>query len=335
MADLRTALSEALETAEIPAVSEVVQESTPEAGNDVPRDEVGRFAPRAQAADTAPVEAPVEPPQAIPRPSTWKKEYWPLYDKLAQGQTLLPEEARKIAEYTNQRENEFKSGVSTYKAEADKAREIQEAIAPFLPKLQQYNINPSQWIQNLGRAHETLALGSPQEKLISFTQLAKEYGVPLHLLAEGAQSPQVDPQVAWLSQKLQQIEGQVTGFQTLQQQREQQEIQNTIWAFEQAPGHEHFGVVKEQMAGLLRAGLADNLENAYQQAIWMNPETRQALQTHAAPVVAEKVQAAAKAKAAAVSPKSASPSASGQVPPKGLRAQLEEQINSALGGGRV
>jgi len=38
--------------------------------------------------------------------------------------------------------------------------------------LQENNIAPQQWISNLGTAHKTLALGSPQEKLQMFAQLA-------------------------------------------------------------------------------------------------------------------------------------------------------------------
>src|SRR5512143_4112152 len=143
MADLRSALTEALASAETvettpqAPVVEAAPVETAEAKADRLRDEAGRFAKAEEKpAEPAPQQSASVAPEVTntpPRPSTWKKEYWPLYDKLATGQALTPEEARKLADYTNQRENEFKGGVSTYKAEADKAREINDAIAPFLP----------------------------------------------------------------------------------------------------------------------------------------------------------------------------------------------------------
>lgn len=340
MADLRSALTEALNAAETPdpVVETPVVETSPEAEVETAeaksareRDEAGRFVAQTPPVETPPVEAP-----PINRPSTWKKEYWPLYDKLAQGQALTPDEAKKLADYTNQRENEFKGGVSTYKAEADKAKEINEAIAPFLPKLQQYGVKPGAWIASLGRAHEVLAEGSPQDRIAMFKRLAQEYGVPLASLAEGAQMPQQDPTIQWLAQKVQQLDGGFQSIQTLQQQKEQEQIQSSIQAFKSAAGHEHFDVVREQMAGLLQSGMAQDLEDAYSQAIWLNPQTRQAMQAHAqASTVVDRAQEAARAKAKAVSPKSASPSVTTDAKPKGLRASLEQGFDAALGGGRV
>jgi hypothetical protein len=339
MADLRSALTEALssaETVETPVVeTPVVQEApieTQEARETRERDEAGRFV--AKTGEAAPSAAPsvepdpVEAPPQIQRPSTWKKEYWPLYDKLATGQALTPDEAKRLADYTNQRENEFKGGVSTYKAEADKAKEINEAIAPFLPELQIHGIQPGQWIANLGRAHYTLAKGSPQEKLAMFHRLANEYGVDI-----GQERPQVDPQMQWVSQELNQIRSAWTQFQSEQQKQAQESMQRDIQTF--ASAHPHFEAVRDQMAGLLQSGLAQNLDEAYTKAIRMNGLQEQPTQQPAANSAVQAADAVAKARAKAISPKSASPSASVDAKPKGLRAVLENEINSALGGGRV
>src|SRR5690349_4374346 len=176
--DRASLISDALDKIEVEApvveTPQVVESptETPEQVAQRERDERGRFAAKQeQQAEVPPVQVEQPPVQ---RPSTWKKEYWPLYDKLAQGQALSPEEAKKLADYTNERENQFKSGVSTYKAEADAAREIQGAMAPFMPTLQQYGIKPAQWISNLGNAHRILAEGSPQDRIRMFHQLARD-----------------------------------------------------------------------------------------------------------------------------------------------------------------
>ena len=79
---------------------------------------------------------------------------------MQEGKPLDRAEFAKFAEYANQRESEYKKGVSAYKAEADNARQITDAIGPFIPELQKHGISPSAWINNLGRAHYTLANGS-------------------------------------------------------------------------------------------------------------------------------------------------------------------------------
>jgi len=310
------------------------------------REERGRFAKQqAEAAQSAAQAPQVEQAPPVQRPSTWKKEYWPLYDKLAQGQALSPEEAKKLADYTNQRENEFKSGVSTYKAEAEQAREVQNAMAPFMPELQRYNIKPGEWISNLGNAHRILALGSPQEKLQAFHRLAREYGVNLGQLTEGAQAPTVDPQIGWLTEQLNQTKGMVQQWQSAQEQREQQELTSQIEMVRGEKGSNgqllrpHFDEVKAQMSGLLSAGIAQDLKDAYDKAVRMNDQLwqqqqAQQAQANAAQRVAQSQAVVQKAKAAAVSPRSASPSATGDTGAKGRRAMLEESMES-FGGGRV
>lgn len=315
--------------------SEVIEpKETSEAKIQRERDETGRFASKQEAKTP---EIPVTT-QQVQRPSTWKKEYWPLYDKLANGQALSLDEAKKLAEYTNQRENEFKSGVSTYRAEAEKSKELQDAIAPFMPDLQKYNIQPGQWIANLGRAHHTLALGSPAEKVQMFKRLAHEYQVPLSAVAEGAPALQSDPQIQWLTQQLNEVKTGWTQFKTLQEKQAEEMTNKEIEKFGTDASHPHFETVRVQMAELLRAGLAHDLQTAYDKAVRLNDDVwtqHQQATLSAAQANQKSTQAVAKAKAAAVSPKSASPSVSTNSGAKGLRAQLAEQVNAAFGHARV
>ena len=157
-ADRREALLNALEASENgelePVVEKEIETNEPEIqaqdnSQDTPeRDEKGRFVSKdkeetsssqetMQAADDdTELENESEPePQkpAISRPTTWKKEYLPIWDKLTTGQQLSPEEALKLAEYSNQREAEYKKGVSTYRTEAERAKEIFKALDPYMP----------------------------------------------------------------------------------------------------------------------------------------------------------------------------------------------------------
>lgn len=245
------------------------------------RDEKGRFAKgsngsaaQAPDADTVKPTGDLAPPQEKPkpqRPSTWKKDHWESFDKLAAENPAL-------AEYINQRESEYARGVSTYKNEADRAREIWGAIEPFMPDLQRHNIAPAQWIGNLGRAHQTLAMGNPQQKIQMFAKLAQDYGVPLQALApqqigqDGQPMPQqaLEPFLQFVNplyEQVNQLKGQLHNWQTAQEQQKQNEIQSEIKRF--SADKPHFEQVKDTMAGLLQSGLAQDLDSAYQAAVRM------------------------------------------------------------------
>ena len=126
--------------------------------DDRPRGPDGKFIPKEAAPEKPPAEPVIEAaPQVRPKPpSSWKKDYHPDWDALAEGKPLTPERALALLNYNLEREGQFASGVSTYKAEVDRLKPLADAIAPFLPALQQHNIDPGQWINNLGRAHECL-----------------------------------------------------------------------------------------------------------------------------------------------------------------------------------
>jgi predicted metal-dependent TIM-barrel fold hydrolase len=104
-----------------------------------------------------------------------------------------------------------------------------------------------------------------------------------------------------------------------------------------ADKHPHFEAVREQMAQLLENGLANDLETAYAKAVRLNDEVWQSEQNRllqSATKQATQAQRVAKAKAAAVSPKSVTPnSQSGQGGAKDRRSILAEQMGEL--GSRV
>ena len=302
----------------IAPVETPVEEVSTEVQEGRARDEQGRFAPKAQ--EPAPIEqhAPVDQPQIKPRPSSWKKEYeehWSKFDP-------------NVQDYILQREADYAKGVSTYKSQWDSAAPIVEAINQFMPDLERHNINPAQWINNLGLAHKTLAEGSAEQKLQMFAKLATDYGVPLQALT----GQQADPQFSQLAQELSQLKNQWGQFQTQQQQMEQAQLRNEIDTFKE--GAEFFDDVRDTMAQLLESGLARNLQEAYDKAIRFNDDIWQKYQAKQAPATPNPVQIAAQKKAKAVSTRSAAPTGSmnngdGK---KDLRSLLSEQLDAAMGG---
>lgn len=317
---------------------------SPEEIKTQPRDEVGRFAQKQkeEEKEKPPPEAPVEQkPVEQPKwtgPSTWRKDYRPLWEKLSQAQPLAPEEAKKFLEYINQRENEYKTGVSTYRTEAEKAKELHEAITPFLPELQSNGINPAQWIKNMGQAHYALAKGTPQLKLQVVQEICRQYGVPIGALMQQGPVPQF---VTDLMAQQQAYAQQINELRNWKQQTEQERqaqvlaaLTSEVEKFQDETKYPHFEAARETMAQLLERGVAPDLEQAYEQAKWLVPEIREQLVAQKT-LPANKAQAVAQAKARAVSPKSSTPSGQvGTAGPKDRRALLNEQFES-LGEGRL
>jgi hypothetical protein len=279
-------------------------------------------------------ETPQEP--ALQRPSTWKKEYLPIWDKLTQGEQLTKEEAIKLAQYSNQRESEYKKGVSTYKAEADRAKELENAIAPFQAEFQQQGITPAAWINNLGRAHMILSKADHAQKVQVFQRLAQDYGIQLNQDGQFAAPPQVDAYTQQLMNQLNMVNQEVSTIKGRFQQEEQARLNNEIERVrsdvEKFP---HFDVVREEMAQLLELGKAQDLETAYKKAVRMNDDVWALEQDRLlkdAKQSAIKAQQVAKAKAAAVSPKSVTPSGKVTEPgdKKDRRSILAEQMGEAM-----
>jgi hypothetical protein len=354
MADRREMLEAAMADVEIPQdegkpLEEEHEEMQEEVSQDeFARNEKGQFVAKdeavaeetsieAVAEDEAKPEQLEEQPEVgdIPKPTTWKKDLLPLWDKIAKGETLTKDESKKHLEYLNQRENEFKKGVSVYKAEAERAKALEEAITPFVPELQAQGIHPAAWINNLGRAHMILTKAPHEQKVQMFHRLAQDYGVNLNQINEPQQP--VDAYTQQLMQQLYQVNQEVSTIKGRFEQEEQARLNNEIERVrsdrERFP---HFDMVREEMAQLLELGKAQDLETAYAKAVRMNDEAfrlEQEKLLNNATKQASKAQQVARAKATAVSPKSVTPNGTqAKVEAKDRRSLLMAQMTEAESG---
>lgn len=284
-ATLRDTLSDAFDTVEAAqpstigtetsAPSKVAAPETQQQKDDRARDDAGRFAkdtkvatPQAQkpnatlSSGTASQVPAAVAPTEIPRPASWKKDYEAHWGALA------PE----LKSYIQQRENEYQGGVSTYKAEAENARQLNEAIAPFTQLLQQHGREPTEMIRTLFTAHQKLALGSPQDKVQMGVKLIQDYGIDPQALFQvlSGQQPQYQQQ-----QPQGQYQPQAQQPQDIERVVEQalmkKEISNEYQRFitEAPEKYPHYEAVKDTMAGLLQAELAQDYASAYEAALRM------------------------------------------------------------------
>lgn len=304
---LRDTIENAIESTESAVTENTTSQDAVESDkNSRPRDESGKFAKTSQNAskeltepsDDNVVETDTNVAEITtkPRPSSWKKDYEEHWGKLDPT----------LQDYIQQREADYAKGVSTYKNQWDMAQPVMESLRQFEPLLQQYGVAPQQWITQLGNAHAKLVMGTPEQKMQTFQQLANDYGINL-----GAVSGQTgyDPQFSQLAQELAQIKNQWSSFQSSQEQLEQAQLQNEISSFKD--DKPYFEEVRETMAGLLQSGMANDLQSAYDKAIRLNDDVFQKVSAEQA----QKSEAAqrekvAQAKAKVLSPKSTTPTAS-------------------------
>ena len=321
---------------EIPETDAISEESAKEKAGYENGEESAEGVEELEFAGKDEAQEAAEDVKPVTRPSTWKKEYVQIWDKMEAGEQISKEDFTKFAEYANQRESEYKKGVSTYKAEADRARSYEEAIAPFVSELQAQNISPAAWINNLGRAHMILSKAPQQQKLEMFQRLAQDYGIQLNNEGQYLAPQQYDPYTQQLMNQLNQVNQEVSSIKSRFQMEENQRLTNEIEKYRSdAENFPHFDVVREEMAQLLELGKAQDLETAYKKAVRMNDDVwalEQERLLKDAKQSAIKAQQVAKAKAAAVSPKSTTPSGKVSNPEdkKDRRSLIADQLGEAM-----
>ncbi len=269
----------------------VTEESAPKA--DRARDESGKFAKKveekAEVLEAAPVETPVveaEPVQEVsqPLPNSWKKE---AAEAWAKADPILRAEVAR-------READIHKGIEQYKQAAEFAHSIDQVMTPYKQTLANIGITPQVAVRELMATDHKLRYGSQQDKEMHFAHLAKIYGIDLGSASSTVQA--VDPRVFELSQRNQYLEQNLQQQQQAVQQQAEQALNSEITQFAADPKHIHFETVKLHMAALLQAGQATDLSDAYDQAVYANPVSRNAVLQQQAQ--ADREEAAKRAQAA-------------------------------------
>lgn len=280
-----------------------------------PRDAQGKFAkPEQSQVDTDVPDAPEAPVR--PAPNTWKRE-------VAEKWGTLPPEVQAEVE---RREADFHKGIEQYREAAQFTQNFGRAIQPFEATLRATGLDPVSAVTNLMSTDHVLRYGQPHEKVAKFQQMAQYYGVDLGQ-AQQAQ-PQVDPHVSALQQQIQQLQGYLQQQEQQGRQAEEATLHSEISRFAADPNHGHFEQVREHMAALLQAGLAQDLSDAYAQAVYANPATRAAVSQQQAKATREEAarKAAAARTAASVNVRSR-PALAADVP---AGQSMEETIRAQL-----
>lgn len=245
----------------------------------------GKFVPKANGA--APAASAVPPPEgeaaateqplaaAKPHdtpPNTWKKEVTAEWAKIPEG----------VRQEIHRREADFHKGIGQYKDAAGFGAQMAQELLPYQQTLNERGIHPREVVKTLGNAWNTLVTGSQEQKHALLLQIAKDYGINIAAPSAEAQQPaagatQDDPRLAAALQRIDKLEGHLS---TQERQRAEAEFAThveKVTAFGADPKHPHFALVRDDMSALIETGRATELQDAYDKAIWVNPESRKLL----------------------------------------------------------
>lgn len=319
-------------------VEQSVQQATPDkvplsaAPDDRPRDPAGKFVAKELVLDKSPVVAApvsgtpaavavplvVEEPVWNKAPASWKKDKHQLWA------AMTPEQK----EYAFQREEQMRSGVEPLLPKAELADKITRVAEPFMNTIRGMGIDLTTAIGGLMQADHDLRTLPYEQKMQRLQGLAMTYGIDLSGQMQGAQ-PAYGPAVQAIQNELLGIKGQFASFTQAQEAQQQRAATDEIQKFSQTA--EHFDEVKPLMAQLLQGGLADGISDAYEKAVRLSPEIFYQIQSakQAAADVEKRAvadAAAKRARAAAVSVRSATPGTTKATNAQDRRSMLAEQI---------
>lgn len=157
------------------------------------------------------------------------------------------------------------------------AENIRSKIEPYEHYLKQNNIDPAHAFELLLATEVRLRTSSPEEKARLIQDLAAQYGAQYNPSQE---EQYIDPQQQAILNKLAQQEDQLRRIEQDKIRSEESYLQNTIHDFMNAkdekgqPKYPHFEEVRSDMSILLSSGRAKDLSEAYEQAIYLNPDLR-------------------------------------------------------------
>jgi hypothetical protein len=231
----------------------------------------------AESSSSGPVESAAAPQpegensqevQEVGAPKTWTKE------ALADWATLPP----RVQQEVLKREEDFLRGITQYKTAAEIGQRYDAVAQPYQAILQAENIDPVQLFQSFAANHYLLSKGTEDQKLQIAASLVDGYGIDFAKLIDYMGDRAVgapDPYVKQLETRLAQLEGTTRQQVEAQHSAARSQVENEVSAFASDPAHPYFEEVSDDIAKLLNSGLATDLKDAYEKAVYANPVTRQ------------------------------------------------------------
>lgn len=244
-----------------------------------------------------------------------------------------------VRQELHEREKEFHQQLTKYDEDRNFGKQVKQVVGPYEGFIKSLGADPVQAVDYLIKTDYALRTAPPEQRKALFLNAAKDYGITFG--EQEITAPANDPRMETLQQRLDRLENAERSAKEAEQLAEQRSIDAQIADFSSRPENVYFDRVSPTMAALLQSGQASSLEQAYEMAVYADPETR-ALQLAASAeqsqrkLQQEKADQAAKARIASASvtgaPGQAVPASSPQ-----SAGSLEDDIRNAIAAasGRV
>lgn len=365
--DLEAAMKASKAPAEVAEV-EIVETPVVEASTEVEsetqkqeraRDATGRFVARDATSDDGAAKAGVgrvpEPADAelAAQPAAAAKPAEPAKDPEAPalGSALAPpngwsaeakakwhELSPEVMAAVQKREQDVAKFTSTRDEHASFGKEVYQAVQPYLANIQAEGSTPATAIKSLLNTAYVLRHGTADQKRQAVQSIIQTYGVDLGVAPQPGARPQVAPELAPLYQEIDQLKAERVQAQQAEQHQLRDEVQREIVAFAADPKHQHYETVKGHMSALIGSGVAKDLQDAYDQAVWARTDTRATVLAQQRAEDEQKRRTEAKAKADAAKRKSigitggpGSTAAASAPEGRSLREELEANVAASTG----
>lgn len=232
---------------EVAVTEEEVVEETPEV--------------TAESEETTEEEEEPEPVVSSDAPHTWPK-------KMREHWKNVPAE---VQEYMHTREQQMMEGLNQYKDRADFGEQIEKIATPYKPMMNAYGLaDVGDALGKLLNAQYRLTTGTTEERQRVYQELGKDLG----LIAADPNQPAPDPQIQNLTTQVQGLHAQLQEQNRAAEYAKMQEIQTEVDKFFDDPAHPYADQLESEIAALVKTG--KTLQEAYDMAVWANPETREA-----------------------------------------------------------
>lgn len=259
------------------STDEVTDETTetPDQKAERERDEKGRFkakaekesqeveTPEGEEVKAEEPEAPETPSEYAEPPKSWKKEAQEAYE-------ALPE---NIKAEIHRRENDFHKGLEQYRDMANIGQTLDKEIQPYADLIRQQGTTAQNVVRDLLGMQHKIMTGSSEEKAQIVAGILRDYQIDTDAVNAALQqpaAPKPDPQFTQLASEVNTLKTQLS-------QAQLAPFQEQVNQFAADPQNEFFSEVEDDMTALLAQGRAKDLKDAYDKAVWANPDTRSKL----------------------------------------------------------
>lgn len=234
--------------------------------------------------DDTPVAAAQEQVEA---PAYWSEESRAQFD-------ALPDEAKNVVLEQAKNANADYTRKSTELADQRKAYQpLQTVTDKWNGYLQAQGTTPELAFDNLMQTQHSLRTGTPEQKRQALESIRQTYGI-----SDAEEDEYRDPELASLESQVQSLSSQINQGQHAQQQAQLDAANQQIEQFKTqvddkgTPLYPHFEAVEGKMSALVGSGEANDLQSAYDMAVYADANIRQQLVNEQV----SKAQAAAQAK---------------------------------------